>query len=429
MDYQLRALNAAEVLGPDPDPEHLDPRVEQWMQAVAMGFLDARIRGAGLRVWAEGMVRDEMVLRGVYLDEVPTGALGPDMPVATFTSFDKTLNTGAGQLLDLHMITDVTVRPSHRRRGLLRQMMTTDLREAKDRGLSMAALTVSEGSIYGRFGFGAATWCRHIALDTSRRFALRDEASGRVEMVDPHGHADLFSDVFRRFHATTRGSVDRPNHYRDLSAGTFDDDMLDVDHARRGAVHHDPSGEVDGYVSYRVERTDRSRELKVHDLVATSSDAYLGLWQFLASVDLVERVSFRRAPMEDPLEFALADPRLYSVTRLEDLIWLRVLDPVGALEGREWSGSGSCVLELRDPLGLAGGRWALDVADGRASVEASTAPADVTLDVDTLASLYLGGVTAPTLARAGRLEGSPDALRTFAELVHLPSRPYSITGF
>ena len=55
------------------------------------------------------------------------------------------------------MITDVTVSPAHRRKGLLRRLITDDLADAARRGLPLAALTVSETTIYGRFGFGLST--------------------------------------------------------------------------------------------------------------------------------------------------------------------------------------------------------------------------------------------------------------------------------
>lgn len=406
-----------------------DRRTEQWFQAVAQGFHDSRVRGTGRDLQLRAATEDAAVLRGIYLDP-PTADVDADTPVATFISFDKSLNVGAGRQLPLHMITDVTVRPTHRRRGLLRTMMTADLTDARDRGLPMAALTVSEGSIYGRFGFGAATWLRHISLDTSRRFGLRDEASLRVELVDPHEHAALFSEIVARFHARERGSVERPSWCPDWAAGLWDPASNEVDVKRRAAVHRDESGTADGYVTFRIEDDpDRHRRLAVQDLVATSDDAYLGLWQFLASVDLVEKVTFTRAPMEDPLEFALADPRLYSVTRLEDVIWLRVLDVVTALEAREWYRDGTVVLQIRDAMQLADGTYRVRVVDGRASVERTDDAAEVVLDITTLGSLYLGGVTVRTLRRSGRFLGEPEALDRLARLMELPTRPYCLTRF
>ena len=110
-------------------------------------------------------------------------------------------------MVPLHMISDVTVSPAHRRRGLLRRMMVDDLAQAT---APVAALTVSEASIYGRFGFGPATFRRRIEVDTTARFALRDFVDpGRVELVEPADLWDTASDLFDRFHASSRGSVER----------------------------------------------------------------------------------------------------------------------------------------------------------------------------------------------------------------------------
>ena len=57
------------------------------------------------------------------------------------------------------MITDVTTSPAHRRRGLVRSAdggLPRPTRPTPD--VPLAALTVSEATIYGRWGFGAATF-------------------------------------------------------------------------------------------------------------------------------------------------------------------------------------------------------------------------------------------------------------------------------
>ena len=77
--------------------------------------------------------------------------------MATYASFPGTLNIGGGNLMPVHQITSVTVSPTHRRRGLLRRMITEDLALAREAGMVFAALTASEATIYGRFGFGRAT--------------------------------------------------------------------------------------------------------------------------------------------------------------------------------------------------------------------------------------------------------------------------------
>jgi predicted acetyltransferase len=52
----------------------------------------------------------------------------------------------------------VSVLPTHRRRGVLRSLMRRQLSDITQRGEPIAALWASESVLYGRYGYGAATW-------------------------------------------------------------------------------------------------------------------------------------------------------------------------------------------------------------------------------------------------------------------------------
>src|SRR5262249_57347910 len=54
-------------------------------------------------------------------------------------------------------VTFVSVRPSHRRRGILSAMMRHQLADIASRGEAIAALFASESGIYGRYGYGCAS--------------------------------------------------------------------------------------------------------------------------------------------------------------------------------------------------------------------------------------------------------------------------------
>ena len=154
------------------------------------------------------------------------------------------------------MITDITVSPTHRRRGLLRRLITDDLQDAVDRGVPLAALTVSEGSIYGRFGFGPATHVQHVEVDTTARFALREP----VDEAAPGGSS--WSSRTRRGRPCRRSStastgppVARSSARSSTgtsSPRTFDFHEQGPDRKLRAAVHLDDAGEPDGYVLYRL---------------------------------------------------------------------------------------------------------------------------------------------------------------------------------
>lgn len=412
----------------------LSDREAKWGRAVVRGFHGSEIGDDVLGRVAESEARDGRIYTGAYLDQSLPGAWDATYPVATYATHRKTLNVGAGAMLPAHLITAVTVRPSHRRRGILREMITADLAQAKADGLAMAALTASEAIIYGRFGFGAATEHCSVEIDAGHRFALvaPQAATGLVEAADPKVLVDLVPVVFAPIHAGTFGSIDRQDSYRFRAAGEWNYDNPERDKAVRAALHYGPGGAVDGYVSYKFDGWEATpAAVTVVDLLATNTAAYLALWDYVGSLDLVSRVHWRGAPLADPLEWALADKRGYSRKRVEDHLWLRILDVPAALTARHYWADGAVVLSVTDPLGHTDGVYRLSVLGGKVSVEVSSAtPADLELGVAELSSLYLANVSARTLAAAGRLtEARPGAAAGFDALFSSPVRAHSWTDF
>ncbi|WP_426990675.1 GNAT family N-acetyltransferase [Pseudarthrobacter sp. Y6] len=399
-DYEIRRFTA------ESKGETGYPEAESWVKAVAFGFHESTRTPEHVAKSLETYAVDRRIFTGAYQTrEVAPGSLPAEVPVATFGTLRKTLNIGFGRLLETQLVTAVTVRTSHRRRGLLRRMMSEDLTMAKHDGLAMAALTASEGSIYGRFGYGVASFERTVKVDTTSRFQLKYQAVGSVDIADPRVLLDLAPEVFDRVHRLTPGSIGRQEWYRQLASGSLGRDGKE-DPAIKVALHYSPDGAVDGYVSYKFLGWDTEpHTVQVVDFVAAADEAYLELWQFLAAIDLVERVTWEEAPLDDPLTWALADPRCIDSSDSRDMLWLRILDVAQALEARHYPVDGRLVLEVQDPLGLTAGTYALEAAGGEAAVvrlDTASEP-DLTLDVSALSSIYLGAVCPVTLAAAGRI--------------------------
>jgi predicted acetyltransferase len=408
-------------------------KAEAWSRAVSFGFHESTRAPEHVAKSLATYEADRRVLTGVY----QTGAVAPSslpatVPVATFATFRKPLNIGFGRMLESQMVTSVTVRTSHRRRGLLRAMMSEDLRLAKDDGIAMAALTASEGTIYGRFGYGVASFERSVKVDTTARFNLRHLPAGSVEVADPKALLRLAPEVFERVHRLTPGSMGRQDWYRQLASGSLGRDGKE-DPAIKVALHYGPGGDIDGYVSYKFLGWDTEPyTVEVVDLVAAGHDAYLELWQFLGAIDLVERVSWNEAPVDDPLAWALDDPRCIDSSDSRDMLWLRILDARKALEARHYPADGRLVFGIADPLGLTAGKYALDVDGGQAAVERlpDTAHADLALDVSALSSIYVGGVCPVTLAAAGRIaENTPGATLKARQMFAVERATHCLTHF
>ncbi|MSS46587.1 GNAT family N-acetyltransferase [Cutibacterium sp. WCA-380-WT-3A] len=419
-----------------PDPYRLElvtsdgsrsEAVDNVLQAVALGFHLAQPSDAELERYA-AYVAGQQLWTIRQPDPDPEF---PGLPVATMATYSSTINTGHGHLEPATFITDVTVRASHRRRGLLRTLMTNALTRSKDEGLAFAALTATEGSIYGRFGYGISTRSQSVEIVADGRFKLNHTPQGTVSMADPLAIDDLRLAVFSEFHRAHRGSHNREPWHVDFSSGRWNPQMGGPNRRIRSIVHYNDDGEPDGVVSYEIDKDFGSR-ITVRDMVATTADAEVALWEFLASIDLIETIT---APKVDPataLPWAVEDPRVVKFTRHTDLGWLRILDVDKAMAVRGWDHQGSVTFHVVDPMGYAEGTWRVDV-------EAPGAPAAVTkvddstdaatLDVAALGSLYFGMGRGFSLAAAHRVTGTDEQIAAVDRMFSTVDVAHNISEF
>ena len=333
-------------------------------------------------------------------------------------------------------ITAVAVLPTHRRQGVLTALMARQLDDVVDRGEAVAVLTASESIIYGRFGYGLATWAMGFAIDRPHAGLARPaEAGGRVLMLDgdeaPKRIPDLYDDLRRR----QPGALSRP-------PGWWADYFRDPEDEREGAsprfyaLHESDAGEADGFVSYRVKKnwTDdgvAAGDTQVYELYGSSPAVRAALWQFCLGVDLTATLSCWNAPIDEPLRWMLADPRRFRVTAVSDWLWVRLVDVPAALSGRGYAAPGRLVLDVADSFKPHNtGRYELDAGPEGAECRRTDAEPDLAMSVADLGALYLGGVGCTALARAGRIEERrPGALAAGDALFATSDTPWCSTEF
>ena len=407
------------------DPTTAD--LEAWRENIALVFHDAR------PATPERLATQ----RPRYAGQRLTGAWDGDLCVATFRSWDTTLTVPGGEVT-ADAVSSVTVRPTHRRRGVLTRLMTDDLRAAADRGVPVAILFASEGTIYGRYGYGVATWTTVQEVDLRRAPALRPDVpdAGRVDVVTPRRLREVMGDVFAA--ARRPGEIDHFGFWWDESLG-LEPAAGDTPPPVRCVVHSGPDGSPDGYLRYRVEERwdgpDRRYEsvLHVDELRAATPHAYAGLWRYLLGVDLVATVRLRDAAVDDPLPLLLTDVRAVRREGPNDFQWHRLLDPAAALSARTYERAGTVTFEVVDRAGgWAAGTYTLDAsADGSGTcTRTPDAVAEVTLPVDVLSSVWLGGGDLLALGRAGlAVEHRDGALALLSGLLAAAAAPFTRTIF
>jgi predicted acetyltransferase len=355
--------------------------------------------------------------------------------VASAGAYSFSVTVPGGTALPVAGVTWVAVLPTHRRQGLLRKMMKHQLDDVAARGEAVAVLTASEGAIYSRFGYGVASQVASVELPRRAAFAAEPNVRGTFTVggLGDERVAQMAA-VYDRWCAQRPGAITR-------APGVWKIVQLDREHQRFGGgvaytvLHHDRSGAVDGYARYRYRSSETFNEkvVLVTECIAPDAEVEAALWRFLLDLDLTAKVSGLFQPIDDPLQWRLADPRAYRVKWIGDWLWARILDVPAALAARTYAREASVVLEVLDPFrprGRGAGRFALDAGPDGVSCKRTKASPDVTLTVDVLGSLWLGAVPLSVYVRAGRANVSdPGVTLVVDELFRSSPMPFCNTPF
>jgi predicted acetyltransferase len=377
-----------------------------WLQSVARGFQDGERTDEHIASARERSAYRR--LTGVYDPAAPV----PEAPVATIASWLGELTVPGGAAVPSCAISAVTVAPTHRRRGIARAMLEGELRAAAASGIPVAMLTVSESPLYGRYGFAPAAASASWRIETRRATWIGPRPDGRVDFIARETLRALAPALHDRVRLRVPGEIDVPGSHWDGLAGTKPTAEKAGD--KRAVQYTDASGEVRGLALYTVRQNhDDFTKATVHVayLLADGDDAYAALWRFLLELDLVAEVHADELGVDEPLRWMIADQRAATVT-VRDHQYVRILDVPAALEVRRFGAPGILALDVSDALGHAAGRYVLEVdADGAGRVRAweGEAPAgavEVSLGIEELSAVYLGGVSLATLAAAGRVRSS-----------------------
>lgn len=312
---------------------------------------------------------------------------------------DLRLTVPGGAVLRMAGVSWVCVAPTHRRRGVLREMLGA-LHGAMARGdFPIAGLEASEGGIYSRFGYGPASIDETLTIDTRQARFHADVPDPRgVRFVRPVDHREKLEEIYERWRLRTPGGLYTPPRM-------WDEVLEDREIARHGGsalftLLHD-----DGFAFFRQYGDSERKSVVITKLAAVTDEAYIALWRTLLGMDLKETITVQ-APPNALLPYLLADPRLVRITGNEDGLWLRIIDVPTVLEARTYPAELSVVLDVDG----GGGRFALTIRDGRARCEPTDAEPDVRVDVSVLGSLYLGTHRASSFAAANRLQCNDPAL-------------------
>ena len=312
-------------------------------------------------------------------------------------------------------ISVVGVYPTHRRRGVLRSMMDEQLRDIHEREEPIAALWASEETIYGRFGYGLASWCGEMHLPrTWTAYAQPLDRRGRVRFVTPEEAATFFPPIAEALLRERPGVFRRSEAWWTLRTLRMPEEeagnpkrfaLLEIDGVPQAYAIYRQFPQFEGGVS--------AARLQVIEVVGATPQATAEIWRFVLDIDWYATLEASLLPPDHALFSLLATPRRAQY-RMGDSLWVRLVDVGAALSGRSYAKDDRLVFEVRDAVcPWNEGRWKLEGGEASRTDDA----ADLALDVGALGSAYLGAVSFAQLRDGLRLEALSDGAVERADAV------------
>lgn len=374
--------------------------------------------------------------RGLFEPERSIGAFDGPRLVGSAIGISFRMSVPGG-VEPVFGVTGVAVRQTHRRRGILRSLMTRQLTDLHEAGREpVAVLGASESAIYGRYGYGCAS--------TESTFTLRAGESAfvpgapsdpglRLRGATPAEALPEMTKVFDAWLGTRPGAFARDEAWWSVLVG-------DPEYRRNGfgplrcVLAEDASGPR-GYALFTTRESDDEDglpdgRLVVRELFGLDPAAYAAVWAHVLNRDLVRTVTVPGRPADDPLLRLLADPRR-ARARTTDGLWARLVDVDRALAARRYLTPVDATIAVRDEVcPWNAGTWRLRAgADGAECVRTDAAP-DVTLPTAALGAAYFGGTRLLTYGEAGLAEEHrPGALRALSMAFGWEPSPWSPTEF
>jgi predicted acetyltransferase len=172
--------------------------------------------------------------------------------VDTSTTLSLELTLPGGNALPIGGLTWIAVLPTHRRQGIMRQLIAAQLQDMVGRGEPASALFASEGNIYGRFGYGPATSVMSFQVPRDHAVFLEPvRQRGSTVLLRPEEAAAELPAIYENLRLLQPGAISRPGSW-------WEEYLHDPEHHREGAgamihaKHETQPGIADGYVTYRI---------------------------------------------------------------------------------------------------------------------------------------------------------------------------------
>lgn len=340
--------------------------------------------------------------RGIFEPDRTLVAEDGTTVTGTTRALSRTLSVPGGVVPAAH-VTGVAVAATHRRRGIMTDLMRHQLSRTPE---PLAVLWAIKPGIYERFGYQAAAYSHRLTADLVRIGQVAPPPPGELREVTAAEAATALPPLLDEYQRTRPGVSGRQERHW-ASSLADPSELREGRTARQFAVYYSVEGTPQGYVAWRGKldfgQHGPAAEIGVEELVAVSEAAYRALWRYVLTMDLATSLVYRGAGADEAVGQLVTNPRGLGV-HVSDSLWVRITDVAAALSKRRYATDVDVVLEVTDEfLPSKAGRFRLTGGPESARCVETGDAADLSMSIGELSGAYLGGRRLSEFAAVGKV--------------------------
>ena len=322
-----------------------------------------------------------------------------------------------GTVYDMGGITAVGTYPEYSSHGLMQQLLEECLQRMRDEGKYLSFLFPYSIPYYRKKGWEIMSDIVEFEIKDTQIPHYKD-VPGKMRRVDVK-HAHIF-DIYSRYAQVTHGVMVRnqiawnEKYYEDF----WEEKFIDSDIQLQAGVYYDEQDAPQGYLFYRI----MEDNFYIDEIVYLSEDARKGLWNFVyAHQSMIDNV-YGKTTGNEPVAFLLEDSEI--IQKVTPYFMARVVDVAAFLEKFPYARSTfQLQLAVTDSVvAWNNGIFEITAQDGAVTVKRITDAVTksqhaIHMNVQTLATMFLGYKRPSYLEKVERLQGNAMAIGLLEDII------------
>ena len=350
--------------------------------------------------------------------------------IGTANSFGESISLPSNKKAKVAAVSYVSVMPTHRRQGILSEMMKIQLNEIHSvHKEPLAVLWPSESAIYGRFGY-APTHEKHYSISKNNAKFLPQISSNnlKINFLNKKEAIECYVQVNNKLMESRPGVMELTNDWAERRI----EDLIS-NHLSNGPSYFigifDNKTPV-GLVTYSIENNNdygnMPASLHIWDILYLNIESAIKLWNFCLNIDLVEEIHAKGVPEDDVLEALLISPGDLNA-RLTTGLWIRIVDVINSLEARTYEHNGEIILKVEDSIIKDNNNTYLLNTNDKSTpkCEITSKNPDVEITIQGLSEIYLGTFDLNNLIASGNINiKNKKVIKTIKEIFKSEPKPF-----